>query len=130
MNQLTVLTAEMVMQPMAELHGEQSWVWLDAERRLKLQTDPQGRALAAWRDGATVDIAPVEAGDIANGAPRLVRGPRSCSLQTLVALHRSSKLPGLVEGVGGLRGVCGAGEERAALGQDRPAGPTRHRAPH
>jgi len=123
MNPLTVLTAEMVMQPMAELHGEQSWVWLDAERRLKLQTDPQGRALAAWRDGATVDIAPVEAGDIANGAPRLMRVPGSCSLQTVVALHRSSNLPVLVEGVGGLVGVCGAAQIVAALDQHRQSAP-------
>ena len=123
MNPLTVLTAEMVMQPMAELHGEQSWVWLDAERRLKLQTDPQGRALAAWRDGATVDIAPIEAGDIANGAPRLMRVPGSCSLQTVVALHRSSNLPVLVEGVGGLVGVCGAAQIVAALDQHRQSAP-------
>src|SRR5258706_4152502 len=122
MNQLTVLTAEMVMQPMAELHGEQSWVWLDAERRLKLQTDPQGRALAAWRDGATVDIAPIEAGDIANGAPRLMRVPRSCSLQTVVALHRSRKPSVLVEGACRVLGGCGSAPILGAPEQQRPAG--------
>jgi len=59
MNPLTVLTAAMVMQPLAELSGEQSWVWLDAERRLKLQTDPQGRATRAWRDGVALDGAEI-----------------------------------------------------------------------
>src|SRR5258706_7338769 len=105
MNPITVLTAEMVMQPMAELHGEQSWVWLDAERRLKLQTDPQGRALAAWRDGATVDIAPLEAGGIAHRAPPPIRGPRSCPLPTLLALPPSRKPPLL--GGGACRGPRG-----------------------
>jgi len=123
MNPLTVLTAEMVMQPMAELHGEQSWVWLDAEHHLKLQTDPQGRALAAWRDGAMVAIAPIEAGEVANGAPRLMRVSGSCSLQTVVALHRSSNLPVLVEGAGGLVGVCGAAQIVAALDQHRQSAP-------
>ncbi|HKC15429.1 MAG TPA: ATP-binding cassette domain-containing protein [Steroidobacteraceae bacterium] len=123
MNPLTVLTAEMVMQPMAELHGEQSWVWLDAEHHLKLQTDPQGRVLAAWRDGAMVAIAPLEASEVANGAARLMRVPGSCSLQTVVALHRSSNLPVLVEGAGGLVGVCGAAQIVAALDQHRQSAP-------
>jgi len=119
MNPLTVLTAAMVMQPLAELSGEHSWVWLDAERRLKLQTDPQGRASLAWRDGVALDIAALEAGEAANGAPRLVRVPGSCSLQTVVAIHRSSKLPVLVEGAAGLVGVCGASQIVAALDQHR-----------
>jgi glycine betaine/proline transport system ATP-binding protein len=123
MNPLTVLTAEMVMQPMAELHGEQSWVWLDAEHHLKLQTDPQGRALTAWRDGAMVAIAPIEAGEVANGAPCLMRVPGSCSLQTVVALHRSSNLPVLVEGAGALVGICGAAQIVAALDQHRQSAP-------
>jgi len=119
MNPLTVLTAAMVMQPLAELSGEQSWVWLDAERRLKLQTDPQGRATRAWRDGVALDIAAFEAGEAANGAPRLMRVPDSCSLQTIVAIHRSSKLPVLVESAAGLVGVCGAAQIVAALDQHR-----------
>jgi len=123
MNPLTVLTAEMVMQPMAELRGEQSWVWLDAEHHLKLQTDPQGRAFMAWRDGAKLDIAPLEAGDSANGAPCLMRVPGSCSLQTVVAIHRSSNLPVLVEWAGALVGVCGAAQIVAALDQHRQTAP-------
>jgi glycine betaine/proline transport system ATP-binding protein len=123
MNPLTVLTAEMVMQPMAELHSEQSWVWLDAERRLKLQTDLQGRALMAWRDGVVLDIAALEAGDAANGAPRLMRVPGSCSLQAVVAIHRSSNLPVLVDGVAGLAGVCGAAQIVAALDRHRQSAP-------
>jgi glycine betaine/proline transport system ATP-binding protein len=119
MNPLTVLTAEMVMQPMTELRGEHSWVWLDAERRLKLQTDPQGRALMAWRDGVALDIAALEAGEAANGTPRLMRVPGSCSLQEVVAIHRSSNLPVLVDGAAGLAGVCGAMQIVAALDRHR-----------
>ncbi|HLQ11656.1 MAG TPA: ATP-binding cassette domain-containing protein [Steroidobacteraceae bacterium] len=123
MNPLTVLTAAMVMQPLAELPGEHSWVWLDAERRLKLQTDAQGRASLAWHDGVALEISALEAGEAANGAPRLMRVPGSCSLQTIVAIHRSSKLPVLVEGAAGLVGVCGAAQIVAALDQHRLSAP-------
>jgi glycine betaine/proline transport system ATP-binding protein len=123
MNPLTVLTAEMIMQPMAELHSEQSWVWLDAERRLKLQTGSRGQAPLAWRDGVALEIAAIEAGESANGAPRLMRVPPSCSLQTVVAIHRSSNLPVLVEGIGGLAGVCGSAQIVAALDRHRQPAP-------
>ncbi len=123
MNPLTVLTAEMVMQPLAELQGEQSWLWLDAERRLKLQTGPQGQALLAWRDGVALEIAALEALESANGAPRLMRVPANCSLQAVVAIHRSSNLPVLVDGVAGLAGVCGSAQIVAALDQHRQSGP-------
>jgi glycine betaine/proline transport system ATP-binding protein len=123
MNPLTVLTAEMVMQPLAELHGEQSWVWLDAERHLKLQTGPQGQALLAWRDGVALEIAAFEAGEALNGAPRLIRVPAGCSLQAVVAIHRSSSLPFRVEGAAGLAG--GACADRGRPGPAPPVGAAR-----
>src|SRR5258706_4377408 len=123
MTRLRLLTAEMVMQPIAELRREQSWVWLDAERRLKLQTGPPGQAPLAWRDGVALEIAALDAAESTNGAPRLMRVPPGCSLQAVLALHRSSSLPVLVEGVGGLTGVCGSAPIVAALDRHRQSAP-------
>ena len=100
MNPLTVLTAEMVMQPLAELARESTYVWLDAQRRLKVQTDPQGRPLQAWCDGVVVELA---------------QSPTQGTLLSVVELHHASTHPVLVTDASGLVGVCGSAQIVAAL---------------
>jgi glycine betaine/proline transport system ATP-binding protein len=121
MNPLTVLTAGMVMQPLAQLQREQSTVWLDARHHCKVELDAQGHPHSGWCAGQTLAVL---AGAAAAGAGAcLVQVPQQCTLQELVEILDASGQPVLVTEAGGLVGVCGSAEIVAALSRHHQALP-------
>ncbi len=119
MNPLTVLTATMAMLPLAQLHREQSSVWLDARRYCKVELDAEGRPVSGWCAGQTLTLVADASAARAATNRCLVQVPGHSTLAELVELHDASGQPVLVTDASGLIGVCGAEQIIGAL--------TRHR---
>jgi glycine betaine/proline transport system ATP-binding protein len=119
MNPLTVLTAAMVMRPVAQLRREQSTLWLDEQGHTKVQLDAEGRAQTARCADQALALVPLEAATGAASGPRLVVVPGECTLQTLVEIQDATAQPVLVTDASGPIGVCGSAQIVSALSRHR-----------
>ena len=123
MNPLTVLTAAMVMRPLAQLRREHSTLWLDTQRRTSVELDAQGSPHSGSCEGQPLAVLAAGTQPIPDQAPCFAQVPGHCSLQELVEIHDASGQPVLVSEAGGLIGICGSAQIVAALSRHHQTQP-------
>ncbi len=122
MNLLTMLTGELVMRPAALCENDGHAYWLDADHRIRVETDATGQLVSARAGDAAFVMQGPEITDLASIARCIGSVPCQTSLQTIITLANATQRPVLVTENGRFLGYCGPAEILAALDRNRAGG--------
>lgn len=118
-NLLTMLTGELVMRPAAQCQQEGASVWVDAERRIRVDTDASGQLVGASSGDARLRLQGPEFTTAVDLAETVGSVPCQTPLQTIIALANATQRPVLITEHGRFLGYCGPREILAALDRSR-----------
>jgi glycine betaine/proline transport system ATP-binding protein len=123
MNPLSVLTGSMVMRAQSTLAGEAQHLWLDVQRRYRVELDAERQPIAVESGGTRLAVHRCEEDcDPAKVPAGVAMVPGAISLQSIIRLHEATGHPVLLSEQGVLSGVCGEAEIiRALAGRARTA---------
>jgi hypothetical protein len=110
------------MRPAALCENDGHVYWLDADRRIRVDTDDTGQLVSARAGDAAFVLRGPEITDPAGIARCIGSVPCQTSLQTIITLVNATQRPVLVTENGKFLGYCGPAEILAALDRNRAGG--------
>ncbi len=126
MNPLNVLRGSALMTPAAALRHANGEVHLDANGRIRVQLDSEGKPVGCTLDGRSGNLTNTAADDADQRqnsvSSDIIVAPIDLKMRTAIALRRASGNPIiLVDQLGRMAGLCGDDEIYRALLQQRKA---------